>query len=215
MHHAIKLLAASAATFLFCASASAAVIRTNTNYVRVDGSEAERSLRVNARGVIADVNITVDFSKCDDPRLGPSGGACLGQGIPFEDEFTLALIAPDGRRIELVRAYETYGPGLAGKGAGRVAVTFDDEAGAAAGPSIRGGSFRAAQALSAFDGMDMYGNWTLAIQDYFPSDPFEFFSARVEITPDENGAVVIPEPATLAMLGIGLLGLGAGRRRQA
>lgn len=209
MRHA-RQFAAFAFAFLACAGASATVVATNTSYGVIDGTLDTRRLTVAEHGWITDLNILVEFSKCDDPPIGPNGSACRGPSDPFEEEIAFTLTGPDGRSVDLVLPYETYTG--ATRGAGRVSVNFDDEAPDAVGPRIAAGTFRPEGRLGLFDRTDMFGDWTLSLQDFSPGDPLEFFSASLDIS-FTTGPAPVPEPATLAMLGLGLLGMRAVRRR--
>jgi hypothetical protein len=210
----IKNLYRLASTVFFCifsSASSATVVSTNTDYVTIDASEMKRDLKVTLHGAITDLNLVVDFSKCDDPFIGPAGEKCLGRGNPFEDEFSLILVSPDGVQVNLVEPWSTYNG--ARHGIGRVSVMFDDQAPSVPGPAILGGTYRPAEKLDAFNGKDMFGTWSLLFRDYGAGDPLEFFSTKLDITYATPEPAQVPEPGTIAMIGLGIIGIRVVRAK--
>lgn len=77
------------------------------------------------------------------------------------------------------------------------------------------GIFMPVEALSAFDGMNLFGDWTLSFQDStpFPGDGTSLIQWSL-IIDYEDGFEGVPEPTPLALLGFGLLGLVLSRKRR-
>jgi hypothetical protein len=204
----LKSLALAAGLAFGAVGAQAAILTaSNSTAGSFDASSGNRNFTLGA-GTITDVDISITFSKCDDPS-NTNGGACEGQGFSFNSEIVFQLISPNGTTVNLVNA-GTYGGETPGTGA--QTVLFDDEAAAAVGGgSVVSGSFRPVGLLSALDGQNAAGQWTLFIQDTVGQDPLNFFGATLTVTTDGT----VPEPGTLALVGLALVGAGSLKRRKA
>jgi subtilisin-like proprotein convertase family protein len=95
-------------------------------------------------------------------------------------------------------------------------VTFDDEAIATIGVTapFGPGSFQPTPgALTAFDGLDVNGQWQLQIVDNFGGDTGMLLDWRVIAEVQMGPQQVVPEPTITALLLAGIAGLGFSRRR--
>jgi hypothetical protein len=207
-------IAAFAALTACGAAAHASVI--DSTYVKLDQVSVERVLHVTSHGVIDDLDIAIEFAKCDDPGLRAGSLACFGDRS-FDNEIVFWLTGPSGVTVNLVSS-GTYAGNT--NGAGRVVVTFDDQAGLTVGDhgvnsgNVVAGTFRPVGFLGRFAGLDMFGDWTLHIEDKAANDPLEYFSSKLIFNGIDDTPAAVPEPASLALFGPGLLGMAALRRRR-
>lgn len=73
------------------------------------------------------------------------------------------------------------------------------------------GAFRPQQALAAFNGQDIFGDWTLSVSDMEAGDSGILNGWRLLAEVD---AAALPEPASAALFGLGMAGLYGMRRRR-
>jgi hypothetical protein len=173
--------------------AEAAAITASETYNPVliaDGNTNSTTLSISGLiNSIAKVTTTINLTKCDDPIS--STGVCEGDGFSFNDEINLTLQSPLGTFVDLT-VFNT----LDGQAPGdTVTWTFDDEASAGlTGDLLISGTFLPTSPLSAFNGEDGNGVWTLFFSDSFDRDPLSINSWSLTVT---------PVPGPLPVLGLG------------
>lgn len=201
----IRILAVLGALVGIVSAQAAPIVATNNTFGTFDRSSGTRNLVVTGPGAVADVDILIDFAKCDDPAIGPANTSCIGAGYAYLSETFFYLLSPTGTRVNLINT----GTFTGGQGA-RVQINFDDAAASVVGgAAMSSGTFRGVQSLSAFNGQVAAGTWILGMGDSVGADPLSFFSARLTVN-------AVSEPASLGLLGLSMLVLGTfARRRQA
>lgn len=199
-------IAAFLAASALAAPAGAVVVSaTNTLDGLVDSSTIFRTVTFAQSGSINDLDVTIHFAKCDGENFNPEGTGCLAQGFSFSREILFRLTQDGGATVDLV-LQDTYSGQTPGA---ELTITLDDEAGTAVGgPLLISGSFIPVGGLSAFDGFDINGDFTLEITDTVFADSLSFydFTVTADIGP-------VPAPGALALFGLGIVGVALGRRR--
>ena len=170
---------------------AAVIASTNVPVAICDLCTVTSTINVGSHGLITDLNARIDINHS------------------FDGDLQIELQSPAGTVVVL-------SDNRGGGGNNFIHTLFDDEVltTVGAGSAPFNGSFRPDGLLSAFDGQDVFGVWTLRIADQVRADNGRLTAWSLDVT-TLAAAQGVPEPASLALAALGLAGLGFSRRRQA
>lgn len=161
-------------------------LSTNTTYywrVRVDNACSSSaysptfSFTTNNCGTFTSTNVPITISATGTPtvtstlNIGTAGAITdlniLNLDIPhtYVSDLTITLTSPSGTVVTLI-------DGICGS-TNNINLNLDDAGVAHASipcPPVGGGTYQANESLSAFNGEDQQGNWTLTVSDGFGAD---------------------------------------------
>lgn len=145
----------------------------------IPGAPAVATLNVAGfTGSIRDLNFRIDGSSCN----ATAGSTTVGIDHTFVSDLIMTLTSPSGTSVVIISEVDLSGNNFC-------QTLLDDDAGA---PSIQGvatadnpftGTFAPNSPLSAFDGEDPNGNWTLSIVDNFAQDIGNIRAFSLILTP--------------------------------
>ena len=228
-------MATGALAFVAMTGSSQALVLTETSTLNllIDYTDVTDTINITSGGQVLGLTVTIDFTKCGSTFTGPT---CTDTGRPYYGEIDFKL-KNGATTIDLVQGstligtynWQTEGPGE------RAIVTFDDDTnnpvvGSTNGGIPETGTFQPIGTLASFLGFNAVGAWELIMADEESPDPLWVTSWTINITtedpappcctnePDpepEPGPTAVSEPGTLAILGLGIIGLGFARRKRA
>ena len=184
----VSLAALAALTLGLTGPARAGVVMsTNVPVAICDLCTVSSTLTVNSHMTITDLN-----------------GLITNLTHTWDGDLFIELQSPVGTTVTLSNRN-------GGSGDNFINTVFDDEAATAIGSSSAPftGSFRPDQLLSAFDGQDAFGVWTLRVADRAARDVGSINRWGIDITAPNQS---VPEPASLVLAGLALAGLAFTRR---
>jgi len=150
---------------------------TNSTPVTVDGGSTTLTVAVTPAelppaDVLSDVDVTVVFHKTDGSCAAPD------TGYAYHDEIVYRITSPGGTTVNLI----DQGTYTGGGDVGTVTITFDDAAVAVVGGTDPvSGTFQPVGSLSALNGENPQGTWTLYLGDTAGADPLCHYSFTLDL----------------------------------